>query len=58
MKDAGGKVIIRPSIGSWDLPCKSHYHITHNRIEWLSEEEARQCDITRPMSDSCKETCS
>ena len=37
MKDADGKVIIRPSIGSWNLPCKSHYHITHNRIEWLSE---------------------
>ena len=55
MKDAGGKVIIRPSIGSWNLPCKSHYHITHNRIEWLSEEEARQCDITTVSANPARE---
>lgn len=58
LKDAEGKVILRPSTLSLDLPCGSNYCITHNRVEWLSEEEARQCDITRPMSDSCKETCS
>lgn len=41
MKDAGGKLILRPSVC---MPCGSCYNITHNRIEWLTEEEARECD--------------
>ena len=28
-------VTIRPSIGNQNFPCKSHYWITNNRIEWL-----------------------
>lgn len=30
-----GRVTMRPSIGNFCLPCKSHYYITENRIEWL-----------------------
>ena len=61
MMDAGGKLILRPSIGSIPMPCGSNYHITHNRVEWMSREEAYKCEITgitRPSLDSCKETCS
>src|SRR5262245_59039589 len=25
---------LRPSIGNWQLPCKSHYWIDGGRIEW------------------------
>ena len=28
-------VTIRPSVGSFNLPCKSHYYITDNKVEWL-----------------------
>lgn len=28
-------IIVRPSIGNQKLPCKSHYLITNNQIEWL-----------------------
>lgn len=28
------KITLRPSIGNWQFPCKSHYHITENIIEW------------------------
>lgn len=28
-------VTMRPSVGSFNLPCKSHYYITDNKIEWL-----------------------
>lgn len=28
-------VTMRPSIGSFNLSCKSHYYITDNKIEWL-----------------------
>lgn len=28
-------VTMRPSVGNFDFPCKSHYYITVNKIEWL-----------------------
>lgn len=28
-------VTMRPSVGSFNLPCKSHYYITDNKVEWL-----------------------
>lgn len=30
----GASVTIRPSIGSWQLPCRSHYVIHRNRVRW------------------------
>lgn len=29
-----GAVSLYPSIGSWSLPCNSHYWIRENRIQW------------------------
>lgn len=34
LSEDGGLVTLRPSIGRWQLPCKSHYWITDNEIEW------------------------
>jgi Family of unknown function (DUF6527) len=28
-------VTLRPSIGNWGFPCRSHYYITANKVEWL-----------------------
>lgn len=28
-------VTIRPSVGNFNLPCRSHYYITDNKVEWL-----------------------
>lgn len=36
MSERGGRVTLRPSIGSFDLPCRSHYYVTDNKVEWLS----------------------
>lgn len=30
----GDTVSISPSVGNWDLPCRSHYWIRKNRIVW------------------------
>ena len=30
----GDTVSLDPSVGSWDLPCRSHYVIRKNRIHW------------------------
>ena len=35
----GDKVTLYPSIGSFSLPCRSHYWITENRIEWVKESK-------------------
>lgn len=29
-----GKPTLRPSIGNWQLPCKSHYLITAGAVQW------------------------
>ena len=31
---AGPLVSLTPSIGNQQLPCRSHYYITRNRVEW------------------------
>lgn len=31
----GGLVTLRPSIGNYQFPCKSHYLVTDNKIQWL-----------------------
>lgn len=28
---------LRPSIGSWDLPCRSHYWIRNGRVLWAAD---------------------
>jgi len=33
----GKTVSLEPSIGSWSLPCQSHYFITKNRVVWARQ---------------------
>lgn len=35
-----GTVSLRPSIGNWGLPCRSHYFIDHGTFRWASEFSA------------------
>lgn len=30
----GERVSLWPSVGSWNLPCRSHYVIKHNKVQW------------------------
>lgn len=30
----GGAVSLSPSIGNWQFPCRSHYFIKQNKVEW------------------------
>lgn len=32
----GETVSLYPSIGNWDLPCRSHYWIKHSAVQWAS----------------------
>jgi hypothetical protein len=40
---AGDAVSIWPSVGNWDLPCRSHYVIDRNRVVWAAP--MRDADI-------------
>jgi hypothetical protein len=43
----GETVSLRPSIGNWRIPCRSHYWIRRNRVEWSeswSEERVAAAD--------------
>lgn len=55
---------LRPSIGNWQLPCRSHYFITDGKIEWApqwsdaqiaagrrSEEQRRQAHYAPRASE-------
>jgi len=34
LAEVKGKPTLYPSIGSWQLPCKSHYWISEGKIKW------------------------
>jgi hypothetical protein len=35
--DRGGLPTLSPSVGNWQLPCRSHYVITAGRIRWAGQ---------------------
>lgn len=42
LSEVGGLVSLSPSVGRWQLPCKSHYWIHESKVLWstaFSEEE-------------------
>jgi len=45
LRKNGQTISIKPSIGNWNYPCKSHYWIINNRVEWagsISSHKIRQ----------------
>jgi hypothetical protein len=43
----GESIWIDPSVGSWSLPCQSHYWIRGNRIEWSTQWSAHRIAAAR-----------
>ena len=42
--EVDGKPSLSPSIGSWNLPCRSHYWIVRGRISWSGDwSDAQVC---------------
>jgi len=50
----GDTVSVSPSIGNWSLPCKSHYWIIRNRIEWSPRWTAEQIAAGRARDRAAK----
>jgi hypothetical protein len=43
----GLSISLKPSIGSWGLPCQSHYWIVQNRIRWTKRWSRAEIDRGR-----------
>ncbi|MEO6228546.1 MAG: DUF6527 family protein [Ferruginibacter sp.] len=52
--EAGGKPTLRPSIGNWELPCRSHYIITKGRIEWADQWTQEEVQVGRMAEEKEK----
>ena len=48
----GTTVSLYPSIGSWSLPCQSHYFITNNKVVWAPTWTKQQ--IARGRADEAR----
>lgn len=40
--EKNGKPTLYPSIGNWQIPCKSHYWITNGEIKWADQWTEQQ----------------
>lgn len=38
---------LRPSVGNWQLPCKSHYLITNGSVQWSNQWTDKQIEAGR-----------
>lgn len=45
--EAGNGPTLSPSIGSWQLPCKSHYWITSGKVRWAAHWTPEQIERGR-----------
>lgn len=37
----GEYVSMKPSVGNFQMPCRSHYWIRHNKILWVKDDDIR-----------------
>ncbi len=51
----GKNVSLFPSIGNWEQPCRSHYWIRENRVEWSKAMSQRQIERGREVDRARKE---
>lgn len=50
-----GTVSLYPSIGSWSLPCQSHYFIRNNKVVWAPQWSKKQIEKGRLRESNAKE---
>lgn len=43
----GKTITLNPSIGNWSLPCRSHYWIRNNRVQWAEQWSQARIDAAR-----------
>lgn len=46
-EETRGRPTLRPSIGNWQWPCKSHYWITAGKVRWADQWTTEQVETGR-----------
>lgn len=55
LKVRDGKPSLTPSIGNWELPCRSHYWITDGMIEWSYQWSEERIKAGREAEEQQRE---
>lgn len=50
-----GCVTLRPSIGNWSFPCRSHYWIRNNRVVWAGDMSTAEIERGRRLDRAAKQ---
>lgn len=45
----GESISLHPSIGNWSLPCRSHYFIRRNQVQWAGDWTEKQVRSNRQI---------
>ena len=51
----GVSISLTPSIGNWNFPCRSHYWLRHNKIQWAHQWSRQEIDAGRAHDRHAKE---
>ena len=51
----GKTITLHPSIGNWNFPCRSHYWIRNNRVQWAEDWSQARIDAGRAHDQHAKE---
>jgi hypothetical protein len=51
----GESVTLRPSVGNWSLPCRSHYWIIENRVVWAGRLSPSEIEEGRSEAKHARE---
>jgi Family of unknown function (DUF6527) len=51
----GVSISLTPSIGNWNFPCRSHYFITHNKVQWAHQWSEQRIEAGRKHDRRVKE---
>jgi hypothetical protein len=43
----GKTVSLHPSVGNWSFPCRSHYWVRNNRVQWAEDWPKERVDAAR-----------
>jgi Family of unknown function (DUF6527) len=55
LTETGKSITIRPSIGNWNFPCRSHYLITGSRVVWVGAMSQEEIDFGRKRDEQDKD---
>jgi hypothetical protein len=51
----GKTVSLHPSVGNWSFPCRSHYWVRNNRVQWAEDWSKQRIDAGRTYDRRAKE---